>query len=341
MKFDKYPSIENTYRQKATDYLYQTGLNGGVWVVSEKCHGASFAVLTDGIDFRMAKKTALIADDDTFYGCQNIKDDLKRQISEVFAKLNEDSIEPITYVKFCGEIYGGTYPHTDVERVKDSMKVQSGIWYRPDNGFYGFDIVANDYFLDDDTAQALFREFGVFNAEPLFRGTFEDCLAYTNKYNTTIPDRLGLPRIENNICEGNVIKPVNPQWYACGSRVIFKNKNAKHSEKNNGRIPREKLAEVKFSEDAQKLFDELCDLITENRLRNVISHIGCENLTDKSFGKLQGLFVKDAIEEFRKDFAEELDQIGKDEQKRMNKVVGQIAADLLRARFLDILDNNF
>ena len=39
MLFNKYPSIENSYRQKAIDYLYQTGLNAGEWVISEKIHG--------------------------------------------------------------------------------------------------------------------------------------------------------------------------------------------------------------------------------------------------------------------------------------------------------------
>ena len=339
MKFTKYPSIENTYRQKAIAYVYETGNSGGEWVVSEKIHGANFNVIYDGTEFRMAKKKALIADDDTFYGCQSIKDQLKAQIRQIFIKLQSDSIIPISYVKFCGEIYGGTYPHPDVARVKGAMKVQSGIWYRPDTGFYAFDIMANDNFIDDDTAQSLFREFGIFNAEPLFRGTFGECLEYTNEFNTTIPDRLGLPRIDNNICEGVVLKPVDPRIFPCGSRVIFKNKNDKHSEKKNGNIPKEKMAEVKFSEKGQTLYEELFSLITENRLRNVISHVG--KISDKEFGKLMGLFVKDAIEEFRKDFAEELDAIDKDEQKRMNKRVGQLAAELIRQHFLDIIDGTF
>ena len=39
MLFNKYPSIENSYRQKSVDYLYQTGLTSGEWVVNEKAHG--------------------------------------------------------------------------------------------------------------------------------------------------------------------------------------------------------------------------------------------------------------------------------------------------------------
>jgi len=340
MRFNKYPSIENTYRQKALDYVYQAGLSGGVWTVNEKIHGSNFSVVFDGTEFRMAKKTALIANDDTFYGCQSVKNELEEKIKLIFAKLNTPE-NPVTYIKLCGEIYGGSYPHPDVERSKTSMKVQSGIWYRPDNGFYGFDIIVNDDFLDADIAEALFKEFDIFDAESLFKGTFEECLKYSNEFNTTIPDRLGLPRIDNNICEGVVIKPVIPAWYATGSRVIFKNKNDKHSEKKNGNLPKEKMAEVKFSEDAQKLYEELQTYITENRLRNVISHGEVGEITDKSFGKLMGLFVKDAIEEFRKDFAEELDAIEKDECKRMNKRIGQSAADIVRKNFLNIIDGLF
>ena len=339
MKFIKYPSIENTYRQKSVDYVYQSGLSGGIWVASEKIHGANFSIMTDGTDIRMAKKTALIGEDENFYGCQSIKEELKRKLREIFRKLQLDFDWPIHYVKLCGEIYGGRYPHPDVAKVSDAVKVQDKVWYRPDNDFYGFDIVANEIFIDDNHAQSLFREFDITNAEPLCRGTIEECFQYTNEFITTIPAKLGLPEIEGNICEGVVIKPIDARFYACGSRVIFKNKNPKFSEKNNGTIPKEKMAEVKFDENAQELFDELRSLITENRLRNVLSHIG--SITDKEFGKLMGLFVQDALEEFRKDNDEAFNALDKDIRKRMTKLIGQLAADTIRPHFLNIIDNNF
>lgn len=39
MEFKKYNSIENTYRKKAIQQVYEYGFNGGMWEATNKIHG--------------------------------------------------------------------------------------------------------------------------------------------------------------------------------------------------------------------------------------------------------------------------------------------------------------
>ena len=51
---------------------------------------------------------------------------------------------------------------------------------------------------------------------------FEECLKYSNLFQTKIPEMYGLEPIENNIAEGVVIKPVKDLRFGNGQRVILK-----------------------------------------------------------------------------------------------------------------------
>lgn len=100
------------------------------------------------------------------------------------------------------------------------------------------------------------------------------------------------------ICEGNVIKPIEPAYFWSGSRVILKNKNEKFSEiskSKSNKVKKEKQ-EVKLSDEANKLFEIANTYITENRLRNVLSKM--EKITDRHFGVVVGNFIKDTMTDF-------------------------------------------
>lgn len=62
--FKKYNSIENTYREKATEQVYLHDYGNDVFVVQEKVHGANFSFITDGTSIQVAKRTSLIAEDE-------------------------------------------------------------------------------------------------------------------------------------------------------------------------------------------------------------------------------------------------------------------------------------
>lgn len=152
-----------------------------------------------------------------------------------------------------------------------------------------------------------------------------------------IPVRLGYPHLKDNICEGNVLIPAIPFYFGNGSRVILKNKNEKWSEK----AAKKKVSKdlIKMSDEQKLLVAELSSYITENRLRNVISKLG--EVTQKDFGKLQGLFTQDILEDYQKDADISVPNLDRNEWKMINKEVGKIAAGLIRKNFRNIIDGEF
>ena len=78
---------------------------------------------------------------------------------------------------------------------------------------------------------------------------------------------------------------------------------------------------------------------TENRLRNVNSHIG--EINNKMFGKLLGLFSKDILEDMEKDNPEIFEGLKADRRSIVNKEVNKNVQVFIRERFLHIIDGVF
>ena len=335
MEFRKFSSIENTYRTKEINDIVEQGLNTGMWCVQEKVHGANFSFWYDGADLRVAKRTSFV--DGNFFNCQVIVDKYGENVKALFDYMK--GVNPnIETVHVFGELYGGSYPGLK----SDTKAIQKGVFYFNELDFYAFDIrIASstgkvDY-LDVDEANRLFDKFDFFFAKHVFTGSFEDCLAYTNEYDSTIPALKGMPALETpNICEGNVIRPIKITRNRQGNRLILKNKNEKWSEKSHkSRTPKVPVA---VPEHVQKYIVALSAYITENRLRNVLSKYG--TVAQKDFGKLSGLLIKDALAEFMLDNPE-FPTLPKDDKKIVTKQAGRMGADLIRPNFANILDGEF
>lgn len=72
-----------------------------------------------------------------------------------------------------------------------------------------------------------------------------------------------------------MIRPVVPMHLANGSRVLIKSKNARFAEKKSVKKRNKLFAEpTPYSESLQALLPEIEAYVTENRLNNVVSHIG-------------------------------------------------------------------
>jgi len=334
-KFHKYNSIENSYRQKWLNQIKQLPIRGD-WVVSEKVDGSNFSFHFDGTEWRIGKRSTLIANDSNFGGAQSMLDkrrDSLIALCQEAMSMNEDS-EQVTVF---GEIFGGSYPHKDVPRDNSAKRVQGKVFYCPWNDFYGFDIEVDSKLIDDDTAQLLFKKHNLVHAVQLFRGSLEECLEYFNEYPTTIAALYGLPAIDNNNCEGNVIKPVRPYYANCGRRIILKNKNEKYNEKSHK--PKEPKEVVELSEAGQEVLDELMTFLTENRLRNVLSKIG--EITDKQFGMLLGKLAQDAWEDFEKDNKESFDALEAKDRVIIKKQLNKGAGEIIRPNVINIIDGEF
>lgn len=335
--FKKYSSIENSYRQKFLNSIVEQGKSDGEWTVSEKVHGANFSFVVGEHGIKFAKKSEFIKSDEEFFNYKLIVVKYEENVKALteYIKASRSDVEQVTIY---GEIFGGNYPHPDVESDNEVSAVQKEVHYSPNIDFYTFDIMLNsEDYLSVDDANELFEKFNFLYAKTLFRGTLHECLDFEKEYVTSIPTMLGLPTIEGNVGEGNVIKPVEPKFLWSGSRVIVKNKTAKFSEKKN-KAPRVKT-DIKLTEEAERLLGEMSCLVTENRLRNVLSHHG--QVGQKDFGLIMGKLNKDVIEDFMKDFKDEFMALDKKERQLITKDVGKQNAELLRINFLNIIDGVF
>lgn len=338
MEFKKFNSIENSYREKYLEQMRKEFLHGGEFVVEEKVHGANFSFWFDGEEFKCAKRSGFLSTDEmnSFNNATTVFNAHMERIRSLYASLK--FLYPnLRVMTVYGELIGGSYPHPDVPRDTKATRIQKGVYYCPHNEFYGFDIVVDNIYLDETTKYEMFEQHGFLYSKPLFRGTLEECLVYPNTFQTRVPEALGLPEIDGNTCEGVIIRPVDTRFFQSRSRVILKNKNEKFSEKQK-ESDRSHVATEPMEGLVLEVFTKMCLFITENRLRNVLSHMGPVNKED--FGKIANAFNKDLIEDYNKEH-DDLKLLEKKQSKRVTKDVTRLTAQLIRKHFLNILDGNF
>ena len=335
MQFKKYNSVENSFEEEYIEKVRWQMPADQKYAVQEKVHGANASFLCDGKEIKFAKRTALVEADEQFYGYTEVLDSYRDKI----LALTKDVMERYpgtTQVSIFGELFGGGYPHPDVPAIRNMVPVQKGVYYCPRHDFYGFDIYVisenEGQFLSVEETDALFEKHGFFYAKTLFTGTLDECLAYPNAFISHIPEWLGLPPVEDNICEGIIIRPVVPMFLRNGTRVMIKSKNERFAEKKTkkGIGPALDLA-VSYSDEMKELMAVMATYITEPRLDNVISHIG-EVQLPRDFGKLTGLYAKDVFEDYMKENAVAYNELERKEQKAINKELAKLAAAMIRKR---------
>ena len=336
MEFKKYNSIENSYQDDFLCSIIEQGFGDLEYVVQEKVHGANLSFITDGQNILPAKRTELILDNEDFYNSKLVLEKYRNKILALYSDIaNQFHANSVTIF---GEIFGGGYPHPDIQKDDKAQLVQRGIYYCPSNEFYAFDImIDNDKYLDTETANSLFDKHKFVYAKTLFKGSLSNCLAYPNAFKTTIPGEYNLPELNGNTCEGVVIRPILPCFFRNGSRVIIKNKNEKWAE-NNNHIDKALLSKLlqndgeELSEEASFLCEEIYKLITQNRLDNLISKIGEVN-PKKELGKVLGLYNKDVLTDFLKNYQERYNALEKQESKAVNKFLNKYAGQLINDYF--------
>lgn len=308
------------------------------WVVQEKVHGSNTSFLCDGVDVKFAKRTSVLADDERFYDFQVLVESYRPQVISLFNRVKK-AYPAVDTISVFGEMFGGRYAHAGVPAEKGVTLIQKGVNYTPGHEFYGFDIYIfegeDGCFLPVDEVNAIFEAEGFFYAKTLFRGSLEECLKYPNAFQSKISQWLGLPDIDDNICEGVVIRPVVPQYLRNGSRVLIKNKNARFAEKKSVKVRNKLFAEpVPYSDALISLLPEVNAYVTRTRLDNVVSHIG-EVSFPKDFGKVMGLYAKDILEDFLKEHGGEYSALDKCEQKSLNRELNKLATDFVKATFIN------
>jgi Rnl2 family RNA ligase len=313
-----------------------------MWVGTEKVHGANGGLWTDGIEVKISKKSQFVGESENFYKANEIRARYEEGILFIHKALKTYSPE-IESICVCGEIFGGMYPHPDVKKAPNASKVQKGIYYIPHNDFIVFDIITtdidgNEKFLDWGTVRQVVSHTELKTVPELIVGTFEEVMNYTNEGQSEVHKLYGLPTIEDNIMEGVVAKPIETGFLFDGSRVIVKNKNDKWSEK--AHAPKRIRDNAEVNEAIKPIVDEISKYVTENRLRNVLSHIG--PVTNKDFGLINKEFVGDIMKDYMiENGNSELSTLEKSDKKLVSKSINRQTTTIIRSNFLNIIDGEF
>jgi Rnl2 family RNA ligase len=194
LQFKKYNSIENTYDKEFMEKI------------KLEVHGANCCLVTDGQTVRFAKRTGLVETGEMFYNYEELLERYQDRIVRLFHRVKTQYTDTESLLVY-GEMFGGKYPHPDVKNDSKVMNIQKGVFYFPAHEFYGFDLYVNgleqNRYLPVDEVNQFFEGGNIFYAKTLFQGTLDECLEYPNAFQSCIAGWLGLPPVEDNICEGN------------------------------------------------------------------------------------------------------------------------------------------
>jgi Rnl2 family RNA ligase len=203
-----------------------------------------------------------------------------------------------------GELFGGMYPHKNVEKVPNVGKIQNGIYYHPDIQFMIFDATytttqeSSPRYFDYDVLINYLVTVQLKFCPILKRGKLDDLLKLDPYFQTTIPDLFGLPKIENNFAEGYVIKPTKTIYLPQGSRLSLKLKRDSLAEIDNREI-------AKNSTKNKDIKTLIFSYLNENRLSSVKSKLTDQERKDKLF--VINKLVEDAWIDINKDHTIEFD----------------------------------
>ena len=308
MEFKKFSSLENTYRQNLIDKVQYEGKDGGLWMATEKIHGANFSFWCDGVEVKVASRTQFV--DGTFFNCQAV---INRYSQGILDWCTRNNIQD--FVAY-GELYG--------------KGVQKEVEYG-ERDFRAFDIVIDGVVQDKLSAVSIAKHCGLLFSPVIKVGSFKECLEIPNTFQSWLtPDEF----MDNeNFAEGLVIEPVNPAYLNNGSRIYFKNKTEAFSEKK--RQPKEKQV-FELSEQESELMNSLLEYNTPQRVQNVLSKFG--QVTNKDFGKILGLTTQDLLEEFTKETEVEPKVVAEDNWKQFSKLLQAEVSKVVRSEFLIKLD---
>jgi Rnl2 family RNA ligase len=311
------------------------------WVVTEKVHGANFSFIYQDTDLKFAKRKEYLKWTDDFFGFQLIVNKLEDNLLRLFEHLSNE-ITGEKYIVY-GELFGGKYPHPEVKPIQDLHAIQTGVYYTPAIEFCAFDIAIetngpdSKYYLDYESSLAYFKQFGIFHAQPLLIGKFNEAMNFNIRINSTIPKEFKLPELKNNLIEGVVIKPFNQTDNILFTRPIVKLKNPEFDEEDKFHEA-EKWSYIpdisSKSHDLSFIVTELKNYVTQNRLESAISKTGKLDITDQlRVSEIKTEFLEDVITDFNENNNYLLNELSTNEKVWiMKRVTSEINRVITSAR---------
>jgi len=311
MEFTKYVSIENSYREKFIDRMLMEfpELQNIQFIITEKIHGTHtmFVFEPNGDMHICSRNRRLGSRDDKHFG---IWDYVDAELTELVSKMKEYAESQNSTITLHGEFFG--------------PGIQKGIDYGKRKRFLIFDIRIDSELMPQSTLIDIMAHHGLLSyLVPIITVVdgLEKALAFNIEFDSLLSSN------EDNICEGIVIKPFKKVFrHWDGKTFYLKKKNAKFSEKKQTGKPKEAVV---YFEQVERLRAEFISYITENRVQNVFSKEG-EIDDPKSIGRYIGFVMKDAQQDFEKDFGDQLQELEKKEKKHVFAGTAKMIVDILR-----------
>lgn len=315
LEFKKFPSLENTYRQKEIDMVETLGYHNEDYIVTEKVHGANFSFwlskLEGEVIIRCAKRSGWIEADEKFFNYKPVLEKYKQSLITLYQDLATDTL--VVY----GELYGGN--------------IQSGMCYKGDQDFIAFDVIGSNngeyQVISKDIMFELLETYNI-PTTPIIGiyPTLKEALDVQESF-TSLLCREGFDGKEEHLeTEGVVIEPITPRWYPNGSRVYFKKKTKRFLEKGGKPNIKHKTVEA-LPPELENVLNEAFLYITEPRFDAVCSKIG--EVMIKDIGKVMGLMTQDILVDMQKD------DIEVPENKKFMKLLQQQVQNFIRPLLLN------
>lgn len=313
IEFKKYSKMENSYRDTSMERMIQAMPHGDdtQCQITEKIHGANFGIYCDGETIKPASRNQFV--DGTFNNCQEVLNRYEDGFFGVWDSVKNEGEEVIIF----GELAGGN--------------IQTGVKYG-DRDFFVFDIKVNGSYLPTLIVEQLCKDHNLKHSPVLVPMiSFKEALLFDQNFQSKILVVEG-----DNFAEGIVIKPVIPAFLPTGARCAVKKKNENFSEISRGK--KEKVVLEPMADTDLRMVEDISLYLNENRLRAVMSKL--EQPTQKDFGKISGLLLQDALEDFEGDYDIEVKKMAT-EYTRVAKAMRKLAVDTLRPFWVDMLEGEF
>ncbi|RZJ69168.1 MAG: 2'-5' RNA ligase [Flavobacterium sp.] len=307
-QLSEYEKMPKDFNKLGQDTKVFNELNKLKWVVTEKIHGANFSFVYHDRKLAFAKRKEYLSWTDDFFGFQEVVHRLEDKILALAEQLSLER-QAEKFIIY-GELFGGSFPHPDVDPHPNVNAIQTGVYYAPQIDFCAFDIAIETdgikSYLDYEDALRYFEKHGVFHARNLFTGRLNEALNFNTRIESSVPGQLGLPALENNMIEGVVIKPIRHNGLIENNeRPILKLKNKEFDEEKKFHEA-EKWSYIPGvttnTEEVGFLLDSMRGYITHNRMNSVISKTGSLKFDNpERMNAILNEYLRDVLDDFNID----------------------------------------
>lgn len=298
--FKKYRSIENSYRAKFIQRFVEEypELLTCEYILVEKCHGSNLSFyLSPNQPYKVGKRKSFLEEGTKFCGVWDVITDYT-DVLESLQKYVDDTQQT---VRLFGELYG--------------PGIQKGVNYGNRKRIGFFDVMVDDVMLPPIEFFDFADEHGFIDDVLPMVGIVQGLQAALD-YDTEFPTLIN--PVDDNICEGVVIKPYHKVYYdRLGRQFCLKKKNEKFMEKvSPPKPPRKEDPEL------TRLNLAFREYITDARVQSVFSKEG-EIEEMSQIGQYIRLVIQDAKEDFLKDH--DIQHLDKRERGKVLNVGGLVA----------------